>query len=102
MSVVKKNQLRERFTKINAAFAAEGKAQQAAKSKKVSADLVKYFEENPNENVFVGEIDVEGDRNVSIGVVQQARPLGQLILVSRTGRRNADHEGWCRLWQGQQ
>ena len=66
MSVVKKNQLRERFTKMQNAFAAEAKAQQAAKSKKITADLAKYFEENPNENVFVGEIDVEGDRNVRI------------------------------------
>jgi hypothetical protein len=34
-------------------------------SPKVSADIAKYFEENPNENVFAGEIDVDGDRNVS-------------------------------------
>jgi translation initiation factor 2 alpha subunit (eIF-2alpha) len=65
MSVVKKNQLRERFTKMQNAFAAEVKAQQAAKAKQVSADIAQYFEENPNENVYVGEIDVEGDRNVS-------------------------------------
>jgi hypothetical protein len=36
MSVVKKNQLRERFTKIQNAFAADAKAQQAAKVKQVS------------------------------------------------------------------
>jgi alanyl-tRNA synthetase len=65
MSVVKKNQLRERFTKMQNAFAAEAKAQTAAKAKQVTADISKYFEENPNENVYAGEIDVEGDRNVS-------------------------------------
>jgi hypothetical protein len=36
MSVVKKNQLRERFTKIQNAFAADAKAQQAAKVKQVN------------------------------------------------------------------
>jgi len=65
MSVVKKNQLRERFTKMQNAFTAEAKAQTAAKAKQVTADISKYFEENPNENVYAGEIDVEGDRNVS-------------------------------------
>jgi len=36
MSVVKKNQLRERFTKIQNAFAADAKAKQAAKVKQVN------------------------------------------------------------------
>lgn len=35
MSVTKKNQLRERFNKVQNAFAAEGKAQQAARGKEV-------------------------------------------------------------------
>jgi hypothetical protein len=47
MSVTKKNQLRERFNKVQNAFAAEGKAQQAARGKEVGLVLFSFSSSSP-------------------------------------------------------
>lgn len=96
ISLVKKQQLRERFDKISAEVAAAAKAKLAADQKlvshrgtgllskltrKIGDEIKKFFTENPNESVYVGQFGIGGNPKVLSGAATTAKALGKAVYV---------------------
>lgn len=86
MSLIKKAHLRDRFTVTNNAYNQEVKAKAAADGKMITEALTKYFEENPNEQVYVGEFDVDGNSKVLASALLYGRNNGKAVYVFSVDR----------------
>jgi alanyl-tRNA synthetase len=56
----------------------------------IADEIKKYFAENPNENVFVGQFDIGGNPKVLAGAAQTGKTLSKAVYVfspdSETGK----------------
>ena len=64
ISLIKRHHLQKRFDKISSELAAAAKARAAAEQKQIADEIKKFFQENPNESVYVGVFGVDGNAKV--------------------------------------
>ncbi|ORY24753.1 tRNA synthetases class II (A)-domain-containing protein [Naematelia encephala] len=82
ISLVKKQQLKEKFDKMQSEVAALVKAKTAADQKLVQDEIKQYFEANPNENVFVGVFGIGGNAKVlSVAATTIGKSLSKAVYL---------------------
>lgn len=61
---------------------------------KAVEDVVKYFEENPNEPAYITVLDVEGNTKVHQHTPIEPRLTAILNLIDSSGRRPPSEKAW--------
>ncbi|KAI0710193.1 tRNA synthetases class II (A)-domain-containing protein [Earliella scabrosa] len=88
ISLLKKNELRDRLATIRKSFDKYLKDKEAAANKAAVDALQQFFKEKPDEPAYFAALDVNANAKVMQGVVLQAKKLGKSIYII-----SADVEG---------
>ncbi|KZT56563.1 hypothetical protein CALCODRAFT_524254 [Calocera cornea HHB12733] len=82
ISALRKAALKEKFAKIRKAFDDANKVQQAALTKEIVDSMDKFFEEKPNEDIYVASLDMlEGNTKIMQTIVQHARSVDKAVYL---------------------
>ncbi|KAH9945433.1 tRNA synthetases class II (A)-domain-containing protein [Epithele typhae] len=81
ISLLKKNELRDRLTTVRKAFDKYLKDKEAAANKAAGEALQDYFKENPDAPVYYAQLDVNANAKVMQAVVLQAKKLSKSIYI---------------------
>ncbi|RPD74749.1 hypothetical protein L226DRAFT_545685 [Lentinus tigrinus ALCF2SS1-7] len=88
ISLLKKNELRDRLAGIRKSFEKHLKDKEAAANKAAVEELQQFFRDKPDEPAYFATLDVNANAKVMQGVVLQAKKLGKSIYIF-----SADVEG---------
>ncbi|EJD02604.1 uncharacterized protein FOMMEDRAFT_167809 [Fomitiporia mediterranea MF3/22] len=81
ISVLKKNELRDRLAAIRKAFDKQTKEREQALQKAEIEKLTEFFKANPNANAYFAILDVEGNAKIIGSVITQARKLSKAAYL---------------------
>jgi len=81
ISLLQKNELRERLGAVRKAFDKETKEREAAANKAATEEVTQFFQTNANAEVFVSTLNVDGNAKALQNIVRQAKTLGKSIFV---------------------
>jgi alanyl-tRNA synthetase len=81
ISLITKNQLRDRLAVIRKAFDKEIKDREAAANKAALEEIQKYFQENPNDEIYIASVPVNGNAKALSGIVLAGKKLGKNVYV---------------------
>jgi alanyl-tRNA synthetase len=81
ISVLKKAALNDRLQTMRKAFDKVIKERQAAAGKKALEDFAQYFVENPSSQVYVANLEVDGNAKLLQGVATQAKKAEKALYV---------------------
>ncbi|KAI0749326.1 tRNA synthetases class II (A)-domain-containing protein [Daedaleopsis nitida] len=81
ISLLKKNELRDRLGAIRKAFDKYLKDKEAAANKAAGDALVQFFKDKPDAPAYLAVLDVNANAKVMQGVVLQAKKLGKSVYI---------------------
>ncbi|RSH95316.1 Alanine--tRNA ligase [Saitozyma podzolica] len=81
ISLVKKNQLKAKFDKIQKEVDALAKAKLNADQKLITDEIKAFFVENPNESVYVGVFGIGGNPKVLSAAASTAKSLSKAVYA---------------------
>uniref|UniRef100_A0A0W0GDV4 Alanine--tRNA ligase n=1 Tax=Moniliophthora roreri TaxID=221103 RepID=A0A0W0GDV4_MONRR len=81
ISVLKKNELKDRLAVIRKAFDKQVKEKEAAAGKAALEDFQKHFEDNANATYYIKSLDVGGNAKLLQSITLQGRKSGKAVYV---------------------
>lgn len=81
ISLLQKNELRDRLGVVRKAFDKETKEKEAAANKAASEEVIQYFQTNPDAEFFISTLDVDGNSKALQNAVAQAKKLEKSVFV---------------------
>ena len=90
ISVLRKEEIKQRFSKIRKALDTQLKARSAAEVKAAQEAVTKYFEEHPEAPVYITKLDVDANNKALQSGIAAAKKLGKPVYLFAQDKSGAD------------